>query len=349
MSEQTCPSQPPTFPTGKLPPEVLGALLSRYAHRDPRIVVGPSIGEDATVLDMGERYLVVTTDPITYATDEIGWYAVQVNANDIATMGATPQWFLATLLLPAGEADTHSVEQIFAQIDAAATDLGIVLCGGHTEITPTVNKPVLCGTMIGEVEKERLVRSSGLRPGDLLLLTKGLAVEATVIIAREKRELLLRFFSESFLDRCAAYLRSPGIGITQEARIACETGEIHAMHDPTEGGIATGLREVALASGVGLEIDASALFLTGESRILCEIFDLDPLGVISSGALLIGVVPDEAECVRQAIVSAQIRCDVIGVVRETTFGLKMRRDGELIDLPVFERDEITKISMKGQE
>lgn len=348
VDEDRCISQRstfnvPTLSTGKLPPEILGTLLSRYTRHDPRIVVGPSIGEDATVVDMGDRYLVMTADPVTFATDEIGRYAVQINANDIATMGGIPRWFLATLLLPPKGTDVQRVEQIFAQIDVAASEIDIILCGGHTEITPTVTQPVLCGTMLGEVGRGQLIRSSGLRPGDCLLLTKGLAIEATAIIAREKQNCLLQLFCTSFLDRCAAYLRSPGIGVTREARVACETGEIHAMHDPTEGGVATGLREIATASGVGLEIDASTLFLSDDSRILCETFDLDPLGVISSGALLIGVAPGDVERVCQAIEAAQIRCDVIGIVREVSFGLKMKKDGKFIDLPMFERDEITKI------
>ena len=104
-----------TYPIGKLPAEDLTKLLRKYAPNDPRLVVGGSIGEDAAVIDMGDRYLVAKTDPITFATDEIGWYAVNINANDIACSGATPRWFLATLLLPEDATTPELVDTIFEQ------------------------------------------------------------------------------------------------------------------------------------------------------------------------------------------------------------------------------------------
>ncbi len=125
-----------TFGVGKLPVELLQSLLERYGGHDEQLIVGPQVGEDAAVLDVGgPRYLVVKSDPITFATDEIGWYLVHVNANDLATMGAAPRWLLITLLLPERSTDRALVEGIFAQANQACQALGIALCGGHSEIT----------------------------------------------------------------------------------------------------------------------------------------------------------------------------------------------------------------------
>ena len=336
--------KPQSYPAGKLPHADLSRLIHSYTHDDPRLIVPPGLGEDAAVIDFGERYLVAKTDPITFATDAVGWYAVHVNANDIAAMGAIPRFFLATILLPEGKATPELAESIFASIHQAAGSLGITVCGGHTEITCGLDRPIVVGQMLGEVEPDHLVRSSGLEPGDVLILTKGLAIEATAIIAREKREeLLKRGFSADFIDRCAGYLESPGISVVRDARIAAEAGDVHAMHDPTEGGVATGLFELAAASGVGMEIEADALPISAESARLCDAFHLAPLGIISSGALLVGCSADSAQTILAALQSEGIPAACIGAARESSFGLQLNRSGQLSPLPEFPTDEITRL------
>ncbi len=331
-----------SYPPGKLPHDLLERLIRSYTHQDPRLVVPPGLGEDAAVVEFGDRYLVAKTDPITFATDAIGWYAVHVNANDIAAMGAQPRFFLATILVPADQARPALIESIFHSIHQAAGQLGITVCGGHTEITPGIDRPLVVGQMLGEVEPASLVRSSGLKPGDALILTKGLAIEATAIIAREKRrELLDRGYAEAFLERSGNYLQDPGISVVRDARIAAEAGALHAMHDPTEGGVATGLFELAAASEVGLEIFADALYIAPESARLCAEFDLDPLGIISSGALLIGCGADAAPAVVAALKEAGIRSARIGTARPLDFGLVLHRGDQTESLPRFPTDEIT--------
>ena len=332
------------YPPGKLPHDELRRLISRFTGKHERLVVPPRVGEDAAVIDMGDRYLVAKTDPITFATDRIGWYAVHVNANDIAAMGARPRFFMATVLLPDIAQNGALAEAIFSAIDDAAKDLDIVVCGGHTEITHGLDRPIVVGQMLGEMAPDRLIRSSGLRPGHVLLLTKGLAIEATALIAREKRDdLLARGHGAETLARCEAYLETPGISVVVDAQAATSAGRVSAMHDPTEGGVATGLIELAQASEVGMEIDAAALFVAEDSKRLCAEFDLDPLGIISSGALLIGCEPDSAADILGALEEAGIRADRIGIVREQEFGVMLRRAGELRELPVFAVDEITRL------
>ena len=240
---------------GKLPFELLSEMLGKLEVRDPRVVLGPRPGEDAALIDFGDRYLVAKSDPITFATDLIGWYVVQVNANDLAVMGATPRWLMATLLLPEGS-DRAMVESIFDQLSEACREHDVTLVGGHTEVTYDLSRPIVAGAMLGEVAKDRVVLTSGARAGDSIVLTKGIAVEGTAILAREASEALREAgVGEEVLSRAAGMLFEPGISVRREAEIACEAGA-RSMHDPTEGGLATGLLEMAAASGLGLQVDA---------------------------------------------------------------------------------------------
>ena len=332
------------FPLGKLPADVLARLLAACAPSDPRVIVGPGIGLDAAVIDLGDRLLVAKTDPITFATDSIGWYAVQVNANDIATTGAAPCWFMATVLLPESRANEQLAEEIFAQIHSACAAIGVSLIGGHTEITHGLDRPIVVGAMLGQVARDRLVISSGAQPGDALLLTKGIAVEGTAIIAREKADELSEF-DAAFLERCRNFLIEPGISVVRDATIATRyaAGRVHAMHDPTEGGLATGLRELAQASGVGLMIEADAVPVYPETQALCRATGLDPWGLIASGALLIAVEAADAETVARALEAQGIRAAVIGQVTEVTHGVKLHGPEGIRNLPRFERDEIARL------
>jgi hydrogenase maturation factor len=336
------------LPVGKLRAEVLQALFEKYAPADDRVVIGPKIGEDAAVLDMGDRYLVATTDPITFATDEIGWYALQVNANDVAVRGARPRWFLATLLLPEGATTDLSVEQIFSQVGRACEELEVSLIGGHTEVTHGLGRPVVVGTMLGEVAKDRLVTSAGARAGDMVLLTKGIPLEGAAIIAREKqRELLARGVPSALVERAKNFLHRPGLSVVPEALLASELGPVHAMHDPTEGGLATALWELAEASGVGLRIDRDRIPVLPEGERLCREFGLDPLGTIASGSLLLALAPADAALVLHACAREGIDCAFIGRVVPRDEGLTLIEGGRSRPLPTFPQDEIAKLLGEG--
>ena len=156
------------LPIGKLPMDLLASFLRQYAHSNSRVVVGAEVGEDAAAIDFGDRFLVVKTDPISFVTDEIGWYVVNVNANDIATRGATPLWFLCTLLLPEKTTSARTAEGIFRQISEACAQIGVALCGGHTEITYGLDRPIAIGVMLGEVDRHCLVSTAGILPGDAI-------------------------------------------------------------------------------------------------------------------------------------------------------------------------------------
>ncbi len=327
---------------GKLPPELLERLLAGIPVRDPRVLLGARIGEDAAVIDMGHKSLVAKTDPITFATDLIGWYAVQVNANDVACMGARPRWFLATMLLPE-KSPPDLAESIFNQITSACGKLDVTLVGGHSEVTSGISRPIVVGQMLGEVERERIVRTSGAIPGDAVVLAKGIALEGTAILAREAPEALRQAgVSDDTIITAADLLFDPGISIVNEALAACEAVQVHSMHDPTEGGVATALREIALAARVGIEVDADSIQIFPACSAVCDALGLDPLGLLASGALLITLPEDRVPVLLDALDARNCPARVIGRITDYPWGVKLRTELDTIDLPLFERDELAR-------
>jgi hydrogenase maturation factor len=337
------------LPVGKLRAAALSSLFAAHPVKDPRVVVGPRVGEDAAVIDMGDRYLIATTDPITFATDEIGWYALCVNANDVAVRGARPKWFLATLLLPEGATSDASVTALFEHLAESCEELEIALVGGHTEVTYGIDRPIVVGTMLGEVAKDKLVTTGGAQVGDAIILTKGVPIEGAAIIAREKgAELIARnLVRKSVVERAKRFLRTPGLSVLPEAEIACELATVHAMHDPTEGGVATALVEMADAANVGLRIDRDRITIVPEGAELCRAVGLDPLGTIASGALLMTLAPGEAGIVIHALARESIDCHYIGQVVPREEGVTLVDGNRRDPMPVFSEDEITKLFASG--
>lgn len=331
------------LPVGKLPTNILARMLKAYTSFDERVKVGPAIGEDAAAIDMGDRYLLLKTDPITFVAEDIGTYTVRINANDIATMGGKPMWLLTSILLPENHTTNEVVEEVFRQLSLACKEIGISLCGGHTEITPGIDRVIVVGAMIGEVRKDCLITTGGARMGDDILLTKALAVEGTSVIARRKGKELEAAFGPAFVQQCRGFIERPGISILKDAEIAGRYGDIHSMHDPTEGGLATGLYEVARAADMGLIVEEECIPVYPECQTLCMHYGLDPLGLIASGSLLIAVNPRDTDKVVEALNSNGVRATKIGKIMPKEHGLKIKRGKEVSELPVFDRDEITKI------
>ena len=333
------------LPVGKLDAEQLRRLLGAIECHDPSVVLGPGIGRDVAVIDNGaEGYLLAKTDPVTFATDAIGYYVVNVNANDIATSGGRPRWFLATALLPEGRATEAMAADLFNQITRACESLEITLVGGHTEVTYGLDRPIVVGQMLGEVSRDGLITPAGLRPGDAIIVTKAVPLEGTALIAREKtEELTAAGLARDSLERCARMLFDPGISVVADARIAVAAGEVHAMHDPTEGGLSTGLWELAEAAGVGLHIDADAIPVLDEGLAICEHYGIDPLGLIASGSLLIGCAPGDAEGITGALSEQGIRAAVIGHATPADAGVGLLRDGVPGPMPRYDQDELTRI------
>jgi len=334
----------PFLGLGKLPPEMLAEFLAqRTGAHDPRLRIGPKLGEDVGVVQDGDRCLVFKTDPVTFATDRIGWYAVHVNANDLATSGAKPCWFQACILLPHSRTRRSDADAIFAQIHQACLGLGVSVVGGHTEVTHGLDHAVVVGSMIGEVSATDLITTSGAGCGDRLLLTKGIVIEGTAIMARERHAALRnKGISADVLERAAAFLDKPGISVVPDARIAADLGAT-SMHDPTEGGLFAGIMEMALAAGLGVRVDAQSIPQLEESRILCQTLGLNPLATITSGSLLAAAPPRTALRIIAAMADAGIPCTDIGEFLEAGGPHELVEASGCRSLEYSTRDEITRL------
>ena len=324
--------------TGKLDAARLDRLLKRYSRRKDRsVVVGPGVGLDAAAIKVKAGTLVVASDPVTYASEQLGYYAVHINANDIYVSGAKPRWFLADILLPPGQA--RSAEKIFRQMHQACAELNVSLIGGHTEMTPDLPRPMVAGFMIGELLGKKPITAAGVRKGDVIILTKGLAIEGTAVIARERQKSLAGKLPDSLLRRARGFLRKPGLSVKAEAVIAARHG-VHALHDPTEGGLLNGLWEMSRACKLALYVDTDAIPVYPETKALCGRFGLDPLGLLASGALLIACPRRAAKNLCQELDAADIMSRVIGLAGSGSAGVHFK-DGRVIREAV--TDEILKV------
>jgi len=332
------------LPAGKLPGALLNRLVATYASRpDSSVVVGPGRGRDAAVLQPDGALVAAKTDPITFASTEAASYLVDVNSNDLACLGATPRWLLVTLLLPQGGTSEADVERQFRELSEICAARDISLVGGHTEITPAVNWPVLVGTLLGTVTTGSLLKPGGASAGDRVLLTKGIAIEGTALLARELPGQLVSMLGQDLVDRAANLLRHPGISVALDAQILLNAGGITALHDPTEGGLATAAQELASAAGYGVMLDEAAIPILPETRAIAACLGLDPLGLLASGSLLATASPDAVHNIITFADSQGIAASNIGVVTVEPGALLRRASGNIVLLPEFSSDEITRV------
>ncbi len=303
------------LPVGKVPIDVLERIVfPRVGVKSGRVVLGPAVGEDAAVIDAGDKFLVVASDPITGASRDAGWYAVHVNANDVAVRGARPLFLTLTVLLPRGT-DEGLLDEVMRGADSAARELGVSIVGGHTEVTPFLDHPVVCGTMIGEVEREKLVTTSGARPGDLIIATKHAGLEGASILAWERYDELIDVVGREALDRAKEFSRE--LSVVREALALNEKCRVTAMHDPTEGGIIGGLIELSIASKTGFQIEERSIPVSEETRKICEALSVNPLRLISSGMLLAVIERGDVEVAAEVLDGLGVKWSVIGEVTKS--------------------------------
>jgi hydrogenase maturation factor len=320
------------LPPGKIPIDILKEVVFKNLGAERKeVVVGPSVGIDGAVLDLGAKSLIVSMDPITGAVERIGWLAVNVNANDVATFGVTPDFLFSCMLLPKN-AERKLVEAISTQMNTAAKDLGIAIVGGHCESTPGLANPIVVCCIMGMTEKGRYVTAGGAKPGDKLILTKSAGIEGTAILATDREKELQKTLSVAVLEEAENFWSQ--ISVVKDALTACKTGGVHAMHDPTEGGVAGGIHEMADASNVGVEVIEETITVQPETAKICGHFQIDPLQLIGSGALLISAQAESASQIVRGLKLEGIQASVIG---EFTVNAEqrvlMRKDGRAKALP----------------
>ncbi len=308
---------------GKVSPELLEHVFDRTGADDPAVLQGPAEGEDAAAIDFGGETLVVSSDPISLAASEVGRLGVGVACNDVAASGADPRWLTVVVMLPGG-AGSEVLETISEDLDGAAREVGAAIVGGHSEYVDALERPLLSLTAMGPTD--RFVPTGGAEPGDRVLVTKAAAIEGTAILATDfgdelgvpddVRERALGFFEE--------------VSVVPDGRRLREAAT--AMHDPTEGGVAAGLAELARASGVRLEVDHDAIPIRPETEALCGAAGVDPLRIFGSGALL-ATVPDESvEKALADLEAAGIEGAAIGTVEAGEPALAL--DGERVAEPI---------------
>lgn len=254
--------------------------------KDPSVILGPKFGEDAAVLKVGDTNLVIHTDPISGAVEDIGWLGINIAANDIAVTGAPPRWALCSIQIPEGM-DDDDIKQISHDLGAAADKLNVTIIGGHTETVSNINRPLLSTTMIGMTSDP--IYTSGSDIGDSIVQIKPAAIEGSWILANEHGGPLLELGVDSgTLRKVSGWKEDISV-----VHAAMEIKDIAtSLHDPTEGGVMQGLFEIACCSGNDLYID-SDIKLRKETQEICDILDIDPLYLISSGCLLATVPKDE--------------------------------------------------------
>ena len=327
---------------GKLAPELLQALLAELPPGE-QVILGPGLGHDGAVVQLADRFLVLASDPVSFAAERIGWYAVHVNANDVACLGAAPRWFLATVLLPPQTAP-GGVEAIFDDLRSACAEVGAALVGGHTEISGAVTQPVVVGTMVGEAPSDRLYRSDAAQPGDALLQVGAVAIEGTALLAREAPDRLRAAgLSETVIAEAVALLFQPGISVLRPAQAVWGLPGVHTLHDPTEGGIATACWEVAEAASLGVTVYAERIILHPLTERVAAALPLDPLGLLASGSLLVTVDAAAARETVRDLHKAGLATAVIGRIEAQGAPAILENSGGRRPLPRFSRDEVARI------
>ncbi|MYE06822.1 MAG: hydrogenase expression protein, partial [Chloroflexi bacterium] len=317
MSDSELPEDSQGLSSGKAPLDLLAAVFE--ASRDPRVLQGPGIGLDAAAVEWGDRALVATSDPITFVEGNAGRLAVAVNANDIYAVGAEPEWMLATVLTPTG-IEPAEIEALLTDLASACEDAGIGLIGGHTEITDAVTRTVVSCTMLGSAPTGRIIPSDGARHGDAIVQAGAAAVEGTAILGYPR------------------LLEEPGISIAAAARALREVDGVHAMHDVTEGGIATAALELAEAAGLSPALAFDDIVWLPETLAVCEEQDLEPLGLLGSGTLLAAVSPNAIDRALTELSGAGVQASAIGRVAAGS-PATLRFGGQTGPLPRFVRDE----------
>lgn len=320
------------LPLGKIPVDVLNEVVFRNLGVKRReVVLGPSAGIDGTVLNIGNESLVASMDPITGAVERIGWLSLNISANDIATFGVKPAFFLSCIMLPENT-DKKTVETVTKQMDEAAKNLGIAIVGGHCEVTPHLRNVIVVGCAMGLTKNGEYVTAAGAKTGDRLILTKSAGLEGTAILASDRESKAKKSLNAEELRRAKTFYDK--ISVVEDAITAFSAGGVDAMHDPTEGGVAGGTNEIADASKLGVRLYEERIPVEPETAMICKAFRIDPLQLISSGALLIATKPDVSDNVVARLRDKNIPAVEIGeFLQNTNRRTLVCRDGSERILP----------------
>lgn len=325
---------------GKLDSKLLESIVFKnITYQRPEVITRPGIGEDCAVVDFGEYECILSTDPITGASDEIGSLAVHISCNDIASNGVAPLGIMLTVLLPVGTTEAE-IEKIMRQAGETAKELEVEIIGGHTEITPAVVKPVIISTALGRAKKGASPEAGKIQPGDLMLITKEAGLEGAGIIASDHQERLKGVLSPAEWQEAVAMLSR--VSVVKEGVIAGQVGAV-AMHDITEGGVLGAVWEMCEIASVGGEVWLKDIPVSPVTQKICRHFDLDWLRLISSGCMLIILRPNKRAEMEKALKEANIPVSCIGEIKPRQAGVYLVADGERTPITPPDSDELYRV------
>ena len=313
---------------GKIPIDILEEVVFKnLGAKRKEVILGPSAGIDGAVINIGNNSLIVSMDPITGAIERIGWLAVNINANDIATFGVEPAFLFSCIMLPENS-NRKTVETISVQMNKAAKNLGIAIVGGHCEVTQGLHHPIVVGCVMGITGKGKYVTAGGAKPHDKIIMTKSAGIEGTAILASDREKQLTSIMNALELGKAKEYFNN--ISVVKEAITAFRTGGVSAMHDPTEGGVIGGIYEMATASNLGVNVSEKKIPIQTETAKICSHFQIDPLQLVSSGALLISAKPEVADKIVESLKQKEIPANIIGHFLKNPNELALtRKDGSV--------------------
>ena len=296
---------------GKLDNDILEKIVfGNIKYRSGDVIKRAGLGEDCAVMDFGEYDCIVSTDPITATPNEIGKLAVYISCNDIASNGIEPFALTMSVLLPEGTCEKE-VELIMKQAGEAAMDLEVEIVGGHTEITTAVVRPVIVSTVFGKSLRGESQTCDLMSEGDLICVTKDLALEGTAIIVGDHEDIMREVLSEDEIKQAKSFMDS--ISVVKDGVLAGSIGT-HGMHDVTEGGILGAVWEMCMNSKLGARIYESRIPLTDITKKVMKYLDVDPLKMISSGSMVMAISKDKEEDMKVAFKDAGINFNVIGEI-----------------------------------
>ena len=299
------------------------------------VILGPGVGRDCGILEFGEELCIVSSDPITGAVSRMGYIGVHICINDIATTGSEVIGVTLTILAPPATA-MSDIEQVVVDAECAAQELNIDILGGHTEITDSVTRMIICLTAIGKVRKQGLVSFANAKTGDDIVITKKAGMEGTAILAYDREELLKKYLPADVIERAQSFMGQ--ISVIKEGKIAGEFG-VHGMHDATEGGVLGAIWEASEAMGRGVEIETAQIPVAPETQAICSFFGIDPLKLISSGCMII-ITPNGSKLV-EVFKDNGIEAAVVGKVIEGKDKWLITEEGRVTLMPP-EADQLYK-------
>lgn len=326
--------------TGKLDSELLKKIVfGKITYRSDDVKVRPGIGEDCAVVGFGDYDCIMSTDPISSAVNDIGRLAIHITCNDIASNGVQPLGIMLAVMLPEGTTDAD-VRIIMEQAGATAADLGVEIIGGHTEITPAVKQPVIVSTAIGKAVKDKSQSGDHMVPGDYIMMTKSVGLEGSGIIACDYEDKLKTVLSQEEIDRAKSFLDL--VSVVPEGVAAGSVGT-HGMHDITEGGILGAVWEMCQISHKGAQIWEKEIPMESETVKICQIFDINPLRLISSGSMVIIVPAGKKDEMEKVMEDSNIKCSIIGKIEDESYGVKMITENGAEEVAPPYADELYKV------